>query len=751
MSKAGGLNVGVGLAATAAAAAMYAVRLRRAVYSSLAQNVRPPVLEKRPHMVPFGAVSGQNRGPNPMKPILYMEDPYFYVRDDTRKNEEVIEHLRKENAYTELKTKHLANVRENLYNELLSHVQETDEEYPYPHGSYLYYTRTEKGSSYTFHCRKPKTSDAASAPEELILDENEIAKGHNHCDVSNVRPSPDHRYLAYMVDFNGYETYTGFIKDLKTGKLLPDRLENISSLQWGADSSVLFYATQDEAHRQNKLWRHKVGGADEDECLYTENDELYSAYFSKSRSGKYMFFMSVSSETSEVSFLDLQNPSKGLQVIAKRQKGVQYWVDHHGEHFYIVTNKDKATNFKLVRAPVTAPTPDHWKEVFPYDSKVKVDQVDCFKDFIVMSGRQDGFSQLWIIKVKANGAHEKHRIGFDETSYTVSGSVNRDYDTKKYRFVYSSMTTPRTTYDYEVDTKEKVFLKEKPCPNYDRSLYKSERLEATASDGTKVPISIVYRKDLRTKERQPLHLYGYGSYEICIDPSFVSTILPMLDRGVIYAIAHIRGGGEMGRTWYENAKYKTKINTFTDFIACGQHLVDTGVTSPSMMTCEGRSAGGLLMGAVLNMRPDLFTAAIAGVPFVDVMNTMSDASIPLTTGEWEEWGNPNEAEYFHYMLSYSPYENVKPQAYPNILVTSGLYDPRVAYWEPTKWVAKLRDVKSDQNEVLLKMDLSSGHFSASDRYHYLREKAFDLAFLLDQLKRVREEDKKPAAKTSEKK
>ncbi|GLD98705.1 hypothetical protein PINS_up007422 [Pythium insidiosum] len=751
MSKAGALNVGVGLAATAAAAAMYMVRLRRAVYSSLAQNVRPPVLEKRPHMVPFGAVPGQNRGPNPMKPILYMEDPYFYVRDDTRKNEEVIEHLRKENAYTELKTKHLANVRENLYNELLSHVQETDEEYPYPHGSFLYYTRTEKGSSYTFHCRKPKTSDAASAPEELVLDENEIAKGHNHCDVSNVRPSPDHRYLAYMVDFNGYETYTGFIKDLKTGKLLPDRLENISSLQWGADSSVLFYATQDEAHRQNKLWRHTVGATTADECLYTENDELYSAYFSKSRSGKYMFFMSVSSETSEVSFLDLQNPSKGLQVIAKRQKGVQYWVDHHGDHFYIVTNKDKATNFKLVRTPVTAPGPEHWKEVFPYDSKVKVDQVDCFKDFIVMSGRQDGFSQLWIVKVKPDGSHQKHRIAFDETSYTVSGSVNRDYDTKKYRFVYSSMTTPRTTYDYEVETKEKVFLKEKPCPNYDRSLYKSERLEATASDGTKVPISIVYRKDLRTKERQPLHLYGYGSYEICIDPSFVSTILPLLDRGVIYAIAHIRGGGEMGRTWYENAKYKTKINTFSDFIACGQHLVDTGVTSPSMMTCEGRSAGGLLMGAVLNMRPDLFTAAIAGVPFVDVMNTMSDASIPLTTGEWEEWGNPNEAEYFHYMLSYSPYENVKPQAYPNILVTSGLYDPRVAYWEPTKWVAKLRDVKSDQNEVLLKMDLSSGHFSASDRYHYLREKAFDLAFLLDQLKRVREEDKKPAAKASEKK
>ncbi|TMW66488.1 hypothetical protein Poli38472_004253 [Pythium oligandrum] len=739
--------------AVVTAAAMGMVRLRRAVYST-AKAIRPPVLEKRPHMVPFGAVPGQNRGDNPMKPILYIEDPYFYVRDDTRKNEEVIEHLRKENAYTEHKTKHLTNVRENLYNELLSHVQETDEEYPYPHGDYLYYTRTEKGSSYTFHCRKAKTGEesTSTAPEELILDENEIAKGQNHCDVSNVRPSPDHRYLAYMVDFNGYETYTGFIKDLKTGKLLPDRLENISSLQWGADSSEIFYATQDEAHRQNKLWRHKVGSSEPNECLYTENDEIFSAYFGKSRSGNYMFFMSSSSETSEVSFLDLKNPSKGLQLIAKRQKGVQYWVDHHGGHFYIVTNKGKAVNFKLVRAPVATPGVEHWQDVFPYDSKVKVDQVDCFEDFIVMNGRQDGFTQLWVIKEKASGHFQKYRIAFSESSYTVSGSVNRNYDAKKYRFSYSSMTTPRTTYDYDIDSKEMTLLKEKPCPNYDRTLYHSERLEATAPDGTKVPISIVYRKDLRTKDRQPLHLYGYGSYEISIDPSFVSTILPLLDRGVVYAIAHIRGGGEMGRTWYESAKYKTKIHTFSDFIACAEHVIKEGITSPSMMTCEGRSAGGLLMGAVLNMRPDLFKAAIAGVPFVDVMNTMSDATIPLTTGEWEEWGNPNESEYFQYMLSYSPYENVKAQAYPTILVTSGLFDPRVAYWEPTKWVAKLRDTKSDQNDVLLKMDLSSGHFSASDRYHYLREKAFDLSFLLDQLDRVREADKKkPAPKAEQKK
>lgn len=745
MSRVSALNLSVGVGA---AAAMYMVRLRRTAYSTLARRVRPPVLEKRPKMVPFGAVPGQNRGSNPMKPILYMEDPYFYVRDDSRKNEEVLEHLRKENAYTELKTQHLANVRENIYKELLSHVQETDEEYPYPHGPFLYYTRTEEGSSYVYHCRKskPKAGETEAGKEELLLDENEVAKGQSHCDVSRVSPSPDHRYLAYMVDFNGYETYTGYIKDLKTGELLADRIEGISSLGWGKDSSVLYYATQDEAHRQNKVWRHTVGTSkDADELLYTEEDEIYSAYFQKSRSGKYMFLLSYSSETTEASFIDLDNPSAPPQVISKRQKGHIYSVDHHNSSFYIVTNRDKATNFKVMRTPVSKPSPEHWVDVFPYDESVKVDDVDCFKNFMVMTGRQGGYSQIWIVVALSDNKHSRRKLEFSEASYAVSGWVNRDYDTTKYRFVYSSMTTPRTTFDYDVETHKTTFLKEKPCPNYDRSLYKSERLEAKASDGTTVPISIVYRADKRSKDRQPLHLYGYGSYEHSIDPSFVSTILPLLDRGVIYAIAHIRGGGEMGRTWYENAKYKTKKNTFTDFISCAEHLIKTGYTSPSKMTCEGRSAGGLLMGAVLNMRPDLFKAAIAGVPFVDVMNTMSDASIPLTTGEWEEWGNPNEAEYFQYMLSYSPYENVKQQAYPNILVTSGLYDPRVAYWEPTKWVAKLRDTKSDQNEVLLKMDLSSGHFSASDRYHYLKEKAFDIAYLLDQLDAIADKDKhKPA-------
>ncbi|TDH73266.1 hypothetical protein CCR75_009159 [Bremia lactucae] len=721
------LNLSVG---AGACLALYIVRLRRAAYSKVSMPVSPPLLDKRPKMVPFGAVAGQNRGLNPMKPILYLEDPYFYVRDDSRKKKEILGYLRKENEYTENRTRHLANLRSILYDELLSHVQETDEDYPYPHGPNLYYKRTVKGRSYPYHCRKAKTENG---PEEILLDENEIAAGHKYCQVASVVQSPDHRYLAYMVDFSGCETYAGYIKDTETGELLSDRIENISSLCWGKDASILYYATQDGSLRQSKLWCHHIGSKVADELLYTEDDEMFNASFQKARSGKYIFLISSSSETSEVSFIDTDHQSQVPQLIAKRRKGLIYSVDHFGDSFFIVTNKDNASNFKLMRTPVSMPSSEHWVDVFPYDESIKVDDIDCFKDFMVMEGRQGGYSQLWIIVAENDNKLVRRQLNFDESSYTVSGSVNRNFDTDKFRYVYSSMTTPWTTFDYDINTGESKLLKEKPVPSYDRSLYKTERIEAKASDGSMIPISIVYRSDLRSQDRQPLHLYGYGSYDISIDPSFSTSILPLLDRGVIYAIAHVRGGGEMGRTWYEGAKYTKKMNTFTDFISCAEHLVNTGYSSPNTMTCEGGSAGGLLIGAVLNMRPDLFTAAIAGVPFVDVMNTMSDATIPLTTEEWEEWGNPNEKAFFEYMLSYSPYENVKQQAYPNILVTSGLYDPRVAYWEPAKWVAKLRDMKSDRNEVLLKMDLSSGHFSASDRYHYLKEKAFNLAYLLDHL------------------
>lgn len=703
-------------------------------FSQVGIRTTPPVLPEREHFVGFGKIEGPNRGENPMEIPLYLRDPYYYARDDTRTNSMILGHLDEENKYTNYKTQHLETARESLYKELLSHVQETDAAYPYPHGKYLYYTRTEKGKSYRIRCRKLSTP--ADAAEEILFDENEMAKGLSHFDMRSAQPSPDHDLIAYAVDTQGYETYTAFIKDLTTGKLLKDELNNTSGqVVWGKDRSTLYYSTMDEAHRVHKVWRHRVGtDSKQDECLYMDDDEVFSAFFGKTRSGRYLLIGSSSSETTEYHVLDLEDPNSKLQLAQPREFGVQYSMDHHGDYFYIVTNRDKATNFKLMRTPVDKMSGGHWREFIPYNSKIKTDFIECFRDYIVIVGREDGLSQIWVREMTKN--KKIHRLEFEEPLYTVEASVNKEYDTTRLRFTYSSLVTPVTTFDYDMDTHEKVFLKQTPCPNYDPSLYAMERFEATSRDGTTIPMSVVYRKDKVSafkSQPRPVHLYGYGSYEICIDPDFRTSILPLLDHGVTYVIAHIRGGGEMGRSWYEDAKYKTKKKTFEDFVDCAQHLVSTKYTAPNKLTCEGRSAGGLLMGAVLNMRPDLFQAAVAGVPFVDVMNSMCDSTIPLTTGEWEEWGNPNTEEYFNYMLSYSPYENVRAQAYPNILVTSGLYDPRVAYWEPTKWVAKLRRLKTDQNEILLKMDMSSGHFSASDRYHYLREKAFDIAYLLDQL------------------
>eukprot|EP00808_Paulinella_micropora_P005534 g65983.t1 len=572
----------------------------------------------------------------------------------------------------------------------------------------------------------------------------EFAEGLKHCEVAAVSPSPCHNCLAYSVDSTGNETYNIYFKNLNTGELLADSIEGVSgSVSWGRNKEEVFYCTFDDAHRRNKVWRHIIGRPrSEDVCLITENDELFRVFFFKSRSGSYLFVGTASSETTE--FLDLTSGSleaePKLTTVEPKRHGVIYSVDHQkkGDIFYIVTNCDKATNFKLMQAPAKTSARSNWKDVCPYDPAIKTNDVACFDDYLVIEGREGGFQQVWVVPIAEDGKAQlskMHKVCLtDEPISTIAVGVNKVYETANLMLSYSSPTTPSTVYDYHMHSKEKKILKETPCPNYDRSLYACERWEAKADDGTVVPMSVVYRKDKRTPDKpQTLHLYGYGSYEISIDPDFRSSFLPLLDRGVVYVTAHIRGGGEMGRTWYEGAKYLNKKKTFEDFVTCAQYLVDSGKTSPQLMTIEGRSAGGLLMGAVLNMRPDLFTGAIAGVPFVDVMNTMSDASIPLTTGEWEEWGNPNEMKYFPYMLSYSPYENVKAQNYPSILVTSGLHDPRVAYWEPTKWVAKLRELKTDNNEVLLKMDLESGHFSASDRYHYLKEKAFDTAFLLDRL------------------
>ncbi|KAF0685244.1 Aste57867_22835 [Aphanomyces stellatus] len=726
-------GLGLGLTVGFATLAMSYIR-RRALSTTVA--LVPPVLEKRPKMVPFGKVPGQNRGEQPMEPIIYLEDPYYYVRDDSRKNTEILDHLKAENAYAKAAMAHLEGAQGELYKELLSHVQETDEMVPYPHGEYLYYTRTEEGKAYRIHCRKPRSG--GSAKETVLLDVNVLAEGQAHCDVGSVDASPDHNLVAYSVDFTGYETYDIYLKDLATNTVTKVIEGCDGGFEWGTDRSTLFYVTQDDAHRSFKVWSHKLGTSQTDDvCWFTEDDEMYGCGVHKTRSERYMIISTGSSETSEAHVMDLENPDAGFVPIAPRQQGVMYEVSHWNDEFLISTNRDSAANFKLMSVPCAAVLNESgdaaWTTVFAYDPNVKVDGVSCFKSYFALFGRQDGLTQLWICSRTTNGTLTKQRLDMPEAMYTLGGATNMEYDSDVHRYTYCSMTTPVQTLEYNTKTKTTTCLKETPVPNYDRTLYHCERVDATAEDGTIIPMSMVYRKDLKKDGPQALHLYGYGSYEIPIDPDFRISNLPLLDRGVIYVIAHIRGGGENGRTWYEAAKYLTKKRTFTDFIACAEHLVTSKYTTPSQMTCEGRSAGGLLMGAVLNLRPDLFKGAIAGVPFVDVMNSMCDSTIPLTTGEWAEWGNPNEMTYFQSMLEYSPYENVKAQAYPNILVTSGLYDPRVAYWEPTKWVARLRELKTDSNQVLLKMDLDAGHFSASDRYHYLKEKAVDLSFLLDQV------------------
>eukprot|EP00188_Purpureofilum_apyrenoidigerum_P002166 Plantae.Rhodophyta-Purpureofilum_apyrenoidigerum.ctg2312.p1 GENE.Plantae.Rhodophyta-Purpureofilum_apyrenoidigerum.ctg2312~~Plantae.Rhodophyta-Purpureofilum_apyrenoidigerum.ctg2312.p1 ORF type:complete len:749 (+),score=156.12 Plantae.Rhodophyta-Purpureofilum_apyrenoidigerum.ctg2312:1275-3521(+) len=727
-ARLGAMDNRVGVVAGAAAAAVASVLAAKALSMSMTPP-KPPVLAKKEHRVPFGVVEGQNRGENPMNPPIFRDDPYFWARDDSRKDREIIEHLEKENKYTDRIMKPLKHKREELYRELLSHVQETDSTVPYKFGPYMYYTRTVEGSSYKIHCRKA----LHSGDEQILLDENVLAKGQKHCDIGAVMPSPSHELLAYSVDTTGYETYAVKVMRIEDGLVVDEYLqESAGNLAWGKTDKYLFYSTFDDAHRVNKIWRHETGkDASTDELLLTEDNEIFSAFFGKSRCGRFMFIGSASSETSEYRFLDFNDEdSAHLHMVAPKQKGTLYSVVFFDDKFHIVTNKDGAVNFKIMTAPVESSDSDSWTDLFPYDEKIKVDSIDAFKDFAVVEGREDGFTQLWLLRNQ-----RMDRVKFDEDSYTVYGSVNKEFDTNVYRFKYSSLTTPAQTIEMNVNSGERKLLKEEPVLNFDRSLYKSERLEAKTDDGTIIPISLMYKKDLFDEHREPkpCYLYGYGSYEISIDPAFKSSYLPIVDRDVVLALAHIRGGGEMGRLHYENAKYLKKRNTFEDFIACAEKLVSMKYTSSDKLAIEGRSAGGLLIGAVINMRPDLFRAAHAGVPFVDVMNTMSDPTIPLTTGEWEEWGNPNEEKYHDYMLSYSPYDNVRQAEYPALLITSGLFDPRVAYWEPTKWVAKLRENNTGERPLLLKMDLSSGHFSASDRYKWYRERAFELTFLLNEL------------------
>lgn len=686
------------------------------------------------------------------------EDPWFWLRDDKRQDQEILNHLRSENAYTEQETAHLQKFREELYAEHLSHLQETDDGPAHRHGPWFYYTRTVEGLSYKIHCRKAATDGPIQAcrldpdsVEQVLLDENQVAEGKSQCVVVGVKPSPGHDMLAYSVDFTGNETYTAVFLDLSTGGQLPDRLEGVcGAIQWGGSNAVVFYTTEDAAKRPWKLWKHVFGEPQSsDVCLYTEEDELFYLSLDKTTSGRFLLADSGSTETSEVRVLDLEaGEADKLQLLQKREFGLRYEVAHSGNSFLILTNKDEAINNKLMSVHVNAVLSGSggkvaWKEVMPYNPSMRIEGVTVLRDFVALEGREGGLTRLWVMGSSLEPSSLR-RLEFQEELYEVEIGVNKELDTPFLRLSYSSLTTPRTQYDCDLrilgQDEGLTEVWQQRVPNFDPSKYTCRRFFAKAPDGTQIPVSMVHLKSLGTEDGaqwqpRPCLLYGYGSYGICVDPGFNVHILPYLDRGLVYCIANIRGGGEMGRHWYEKeGKYLTKRNTFSDFVACAECLVEQGITTPNKLAIEGRSAGGLLIGSVLNMRPDLFRVAVAGVPFVDIMNTMCDPSIPLTTGEWEEWGNPNEWKYFDYMLSYSPYDNVHKLPYPDVLITAGLYDPRVAYWEPAKWASKLRvhNTKPD-SKILLKMDLEVGHFSASDRYRYRREKAFEQAVVLDKL------------------
>jgi oligopeptidase B len=672
----------------------------------------PPTATQRPHV---HSLHGDER-----------IDPYFWLCD--RQNPEVIAYLEAENDYTQAMMAHTETLQTTLYQEMLSRIQETDLSVPYRKDDFYYYTRTETGKAYPIYCRKTGRLDAA---EEVLLDQNQLAEGHDYFRVGVFQVSPDHKLLAYSIDINGSELYTLYFLDLETRQLYPEHIpDTYYSFAWANDSKTVFYTQVDAAHRPYKLFRHTLGTpATDDVLVYHEADDSYYLGVSKTRSQAYLLMSLNSKITSEVHYLDANHAAGVFQVIQPRSHGVEYMVEHHSDFFYITTNED-AINFKLIKAPITAPTKDNWQTVIPHRETVMISEVSAFVDHLVVYERQAG---LPVVRVCELSSQEEHYIAFPEPTYEVEEGTNPEFHTHTLRFNYTSLITPNSVFDYDLKTRHRELKKETPVlGGYDRTQYVSERREAIAPDGTSIPLSLVYRKGTQRNGTNPLLMAGYGSYGYSYPDSFSSNRLSLLDRGVVLAIAHIRGGAELGRKWYEDGKFLNKKNTFTDFIACAEYLVKEAWTSPDQLAIVGGSAGGLLMGAVTNLRPELFKAVIAHVPFVDVVTTILDESLPLSVMEWEEWGNPNDKAYYDYMKSYSPYDNVAKKDYPAMLVTGGLNDPRVSYWEPAKWVAKLRRLKTDNNVLLLRTNMGAGHGGASGRYERLKEIAFEYAFLLDQ-------------------
>ena len=695
----------------AALLALATVHPLEAQVTQQANSPAPPTAARRPHVEPL---HGEQR-----------EDPWFWLR--VKSDPAVRTYLEAENAYAEAAMAHLAPLREQLYAEMLGRIKQTDLSVPYPMRGHLYYTRTIEGKQYPLYARKPGSLDAA---EEMLLDVNALAEGKPFMAIGAFSVSDDNTLLAFSSDSTGYRQYELQVKDLRRGTLLPMRAQRVTSVAWAADNRTLFYTQEDPVtKRSHRAWRH-VLGTDRHELLYEEPDERFGVYVGRTRSRDHLLLQVSSLTTSEVRILPAATPAGEWRIVAPRRQDREYDVDHRGDKLYIRVN-DTGRHFRLVTAPVADPSEKNWVEVIPHREQVMLEGVDLFRDHMVVYERENGLPQLGITDLRTGASH---RMTFPEPVYSAGASTNAEFDTGTLRYSYQSFVTPGSVYDYDMSTRTSTLLKQQEVlGGYDKSQYTSERVLARAKDGTHVPVSLVYRKGMKRDGSAPLFLYAYGSYGATIPVSFSSNRLSLLDRGVVYALAHIRGGGDLGKMWHDQGRMKHKMNTFTDFIAAAEHLVDARYTAPQRLVINGGSAGGLLMGAVVNLRPDLFRAVIADVPFVDVVNTMLDETLPLTVGEFEEWGNPKDPEQYAWIRAYDPYTNVRRTAYPAMLVNTSFNDSQVLYHEPAKWVAKLRTMKTDGNPLLLVTNMGAGHGGASGRYDRLREIARDYAFALWQV------------------
>ena len=653
-------------------------------------------------------------------------DDYYWLRE--RDNPEVIEYLNQENAYAAQAMAPIKDFEQKLFAEIKGRIKQNDLSVPYKRDDYFYYTRFEAGKEYPIYCRKLGSLDA---PEQIMLDGNLLAQGHEFFSIGASAVSAGQDLLAYAVDTQGRRIHTVYIKNLTTGALLVDVIPNVGeSLAWANDNRTLFYGKQDETTlRQYQIWRHIVGtDPAADQLVYQEDDETFSAFIFKTKSKKFLLLVLSQTISHEYRYLDADRPLGEFKMFLPRQRGHEYQLDHIADRFIIRTN-DQARNFRLMETAVARPAREHWRELIAHRDEVYLGDFDLFKDYLVLEERARGLTQIRVAPWSGNGGHYWE---FAETAYRAHLNVNLEFDTKILRFDYTSMKTPQSIYDYDMESRQRLLLKQQEVlGGFNSENYVTERLHARAQDGSEIPLSLLYRKGLKKDRRNPTLLYGYGSYGVSIDAAFQSPRLSLVDRGFIYVIAHIRGGQELGRQWYDDGKLMKKQNTFDDFIACAEFLISQAFTKPDKLFAMGRSAGGLLIGAVSNLRPDLFKAMVAEVPFVDVVTTMLDATIPLTTGEYDEWGDPNQKEFYHYMLSYSPYDNVARQNYPAMLITGGLHDSQVQYWEPAKWAAKLRELNTGDNKILLKTNMDAGHGGTSGRFRRHQETAFSYAFLLD--------------------